>query len=282
MRDDCDAIYHCGAQVDFLHAYGRLKPANVDSVVTLLDWTANGAPKRLHLVSTLGVIDPSYGPIGIAEQAGLDLSGGLIGGYSQSKWVADTLARRAQAAGLPVAIYRLGSVTGDHSHAICNDTDLIWRIARICAELQAIPDLDLALNMTPVDDVARGIVRLATGDASGPSIYHLLARSVFSLRDLLPVYARLGLRLATVPLEEWMARARVRLARHHDESLAAVVAILARQDTAAARPHIEFSHTLARLRALDAEIRPVTPDLLQRYLATLGIDQATQVHAAAK
>ena len=161
VRDQCDAIYHCGAQVDFLHSYRHLKPANVDSVLTLLDWTANGAPKRFHLVSTLGIVDPSYGAATISETVALDAWKGLIGGYSQSKWVADTLARRAQDAGLPVAIYRLGSVTGDHTHAICNETDLIWRITQTCAELHAIPDLDLELNMTPVDDVARGIVRLA-------------------------------------------------------------------------------------------------------------------------
>ena len=282
VRNACDAIYHCGAQVDFLHAYESLKPANVDSVLTLLDWTANGAPKRLHLVSTLGVIDPSYGAETIAERAELGSWAGLVGGYNQSKWVADTLARRAQNAGVPVAIYRLGSVTGDQSHAICNDTDLIWRVTRICAELRAIPDLDLALNMTPVDDVARGIVRLAASDTSGAAVYHMLARSALNLQDLVSVFARLGLRVATVPVDAWMALARARLARSHDDSLAAVVAILSRQDTEAARPQIAFDATEARLQAVDAVIRPVTPTLLERYLATLGIGEAAQITAAAK
>ena len=282
VRGDCDAIYHCGAQVDFLHAYERLKPANVNSLLTLLQWTTDGLPKRLHYVSTLGVIDPSYGAISVAEEAELESCRGLIGGYSQSKWVADTLARRAQAAGLPVAVYRLGSVTGDHSNAVCNETDLIWRIARICAELGAIPDLDLALNMTPVDDVARGIVRLATTDASSPPIYHLLAHSALNLSDLVPVFASLGLPIAVVPVDRWMDLARARLALRHDESLAAVVTILSRHDTAAARPQIDFSYTRDRLRALDSEIRPVTQDLLRRYLAMLGIGEAAQVPAVAK
>jgi nonribosomal peptide synthetase DhbF len=282
VRDACDAIYHCGAQVDFLHPYESLKPANVDSVLTLLDWTANGAPKRLHLVSTLGIVDPSYGSEAIPEQAELGSWNGLIGGYSQSKWVADTLARRAQAVGLPVAVYRLGSVTGDHTHALCNDTDLIWRVTKICAELQAIPDLDLALNMTPVDDVARGIVRLASHHATDGQVYHMLARSALNLRDLVPVFARFGLRVSTVPVEEWMTRARAKLARSADESLAAVVAILSRQDTAAARPEIKFDVTEARLAAVNAVIRPVTPALLERYLATLRIREAVQMTAAAK
>jgi nonribosomal peptide synthetase DhbF len=281
VRDECDAIYHCGAQVDFLHSYESLKPANVDSVLTLLDWTANGAPKRLHQISTLGIVDPSYGARLITEQTDLGSWKGLVGGYSQSKWVSDTLARRAQAAGLPVSIYRLGSVTGDHTHAICNDTDLIWRVAVICAELQAIPDLELALNMTPVDDVARGIVRLGSSDRSRGQVYHLLPRHSLNLRELVPVFARLGLRLASMPVEEWMGLAQARLAQRHDDSLAAVVAILSKHDTAAARPEISFDFTDGQLEAVDARIRPVTVPLLERYLAALRIREAVHLTAAA-
>ena len=142
VRDECDAIYHCGANVEFLHHYAALKPANVDSVVTLLDWTANGRPKRLHYVSTLAVIDKfQSGPV--SEQTDLTSWQGLASGYSQSKWVGDTLARQAQARGLPVSIYRLSSVTGDRVNGICNETDLIWRLVRLYAELGVIPDLDL-------------------------------------------------------------------------------------------------------------------------------------------
>ncbi|HEY1411648.1 MAG TPA: SDR family oxidoreductase, partial [Rhodopila sp.] len=270
-----------GAQVDFLHSYRHLKPANVDSVLTLLDWTANGAPKRFHLVSTLGIIDPSYGSATISEQAALDAWKGLIGGYSQSKWVADTLARRAQDAGLPVAIYRLGSVTGDHVHAICNETDLIWRITRTCAELQAIPDLDLELNMTPVDDVARGIVRLGCSDRARGQVYHLLARRSLSLRNLVAVFTRLGLPLAAISVEVWLGLARARLAERHDDSLAAVVAILSKHDPEATRPEITFERTETHMELAGTRIRPVTANLLERYLTTLGIRASVEQTATA-
>jgi nonribosomal peptide synthetase DhbF len=281
VRDQCDAIYHCGAQVDFLHSYQHLKPANVDSVLTLLDWTANGAPKRFHLVSTLGIVDPAYGSATITEQAALDAWKGLIGGYSQSKWVADTLARRAQDAGLPVAIYRLGSVTGDHGHAICNETDLIWRITRTCAELQAIPDLDLELNMTPVDDVARGIVRLGSSDRACGQIYHLLARRSLSLRNLVAVFTRLGLPLVAISVEVWLGLARARLAERHDDSLAAVVAILSKHDPEATRPEITFERTEMHMELVGTRIRPVTANLLERYLTTLGIRETVKQTATA-
>lgn len=109
VREDCDAIYHCAAQVDFLHPYASLKPANVDSVVTLLEWTAQGRPKSMHYVSTLAVIDQNNGKEGatVTEQSALASWRGLVDGYSQSKWVGDALAREAQSRGMPVAIYRL-------------------------------------------------------------------------------------------------------------------------------------------------------------------------------
>ncbi|MBS2064904.1 SDR family oxidoreductase, partial [Klebsiella pneumoniae] len=96
----------------------------------LLDWTASGRPKRLHYVSTLAVIDKfQAGPV--SELTDLTSWQGLTSGYSQSKWVGDTLVRQAQLRGLPLAIYRLSSVTGDRANGICNETDLMWRIVRL-------------------------------------------------------------------------------------------------------------------------------------------------------
>jgi nonribosomal peptide synthetase DhbF len=175
-----------------------------------------------------------------------------------------------------VAIYRLGSVTGDHTHAICNETDLIWRITRTCAELQAIPDLDLELNMTPVDDVATGIVRLGSSNRARGQVYHMLARRSLSLRNLVAVFTRLGLPLAAISVEVWLDLARARLAERHDDSLAAVVAILAKHDPEATRPEVTFELTETHMELVDTRIRPVTAHLLERYLTTLGIRDAVE------
>ncbi|WP_230414105.1 non-ribosomal peptide synthetase [Collimonas silvisoli] len=273
IRDNCDAIYHCAAQVDFLHPYASLKAANVDSVVTLLDWTAQGRAKSLHYISTLAVIDPGHGEELVTERSALASWAGLLDGYSQSKWVGDALAREAQARGLPVTIYRLGAVTGDHTHAICNAVDLIWRVAHLYAELKAIPDMDLPLNLTPVDDVARAILSLAGTQASWGQVYHLMSQTPLRVRDIPPVFERLGLSLEPLALESWLQRAHARLAVSQDRDLAAVLAILDRYDTAATPPKVCGAATHAQLQALGAAIRPVDRDLLQRYFVNLGIKQ---------
>jgi nonribosomal peptide synthetase DhbF len=272
VRDECDAIYHCGANVEFLHNYAALKPANVDSVLTLLDWTANGRPKSLHYVSTLAVIDKlQSGPV--SEHTDLSSWQGLVSGYSQSKWVGDTLARQAQARGLPVSIYRLSSVTGDRDNAICNETDLIWRLVRLYAELGVIPDLDVLVNMTPADDVARAIVRLAGREASWGSVYHLINSEPLHVREVPRIFDRLGLRLELVSLDRWTEIAQRRLAKTHDDDLAAVLSILAQEDTSRSHPEIASDFTQQHLAAVGAPIAPVGPALLERYFASLRLPE---------
>jgi nonribosomal peptide synthetase DhbF len=243
----------------------------VDSVVTLLDWTASGRPKSLHYISTMAVIDHTASRDPICESSDLRSWQGLTGAYSQSKWVGDTLAREAQARGLPVSIYRLAAITGDRRHAICNETDLIWRLVRIYAELEAIPDLDLPLHLTPADDVARAIVRLSRDDGFLGSVHHLLNGTPLHLREIPTVFERLGLRLDRVPVDRWMELARTRLAETCDDGLAAVLSILAKHDRATTYPAVSSDVTRARLASVDAAIDAVDPTLLERYLVGLRL-----------
>jgi nonribosomal peptide synthetase DhbF len=272
VRDECEAIYHCGANVEFLHHYAALKPANVDSILTLLDWTATGRPKRLHYVSTLAVIDKfQSGPV--SEQTDLTSWQGLASGYSQSKWVGDTLVRQAQVRGLPLSIYRLSSVTGDRVNGICNETDLIWRLVRLYAELGAIPDLDLMLNMTPADDVARAIVRLSGSEASWGSVYHLMNSEPLHVQEVPRIFRRLGLRLELVSLDRWIDIARRRLAETRDDDLAAVLSIVSKEDTSRSHPEIASDFTQEHLAAVGASIAPVSPALLERYFVNLRLPE---------
>ena len=47
----------------------------------------------------------------------------LTMGYSQSKWVAERLVKIAASRGLPVSIYRPGTITGDSRTGISNLDD---------------------------------------------------------------------------------------------------------------------------------------------------------------
>jgi nonribosomal peptide synthetase DhbF len=279
VRDECDAIYHSGAQVDFLQTYTTLKASNAGSVLTLLDWTANGRPKALHYISTFGVVDLKSGPGEISEETELVSWQGLVGGYAQSKWVGDTFARQAQARGLPVSIYRLGAITGDRANAIFNQTDMIWRMIRLYAQVGAIPDVEERITMTPADDVARAIVNLARSGATHGEVHHLKSHKEPYLRDLMPAFERIGLHLDTLPFEQWVDRVRDYLLANPDDEIFTVVSILSQHDTGMELPEVTADRTHARLRQVGAELRPITPELFERYLVKLGLSRTPMAFA---
>ncbi|TDR40393.1 nonribosomal peptide synthetase DhbF [Tahibacter aquaticus] len=274
IEHDCDLLLHCAARVDFLKPYAALRAANVDSTLALIRCSQRGRPKHLHLVSTLAVIGPDNGAE-VDEAAALASWHGLVDGYSQSKWVADSLARQAQRRGLPLSIYRLGAVTGDRRHAICNPADLIWRVTRLYADLGAIPALELPLNLTPADDVASAIVALATRAESWGQVYHLGSPQPLQASDIPAVFEQLGRTLQTLPLAHWLERARARLARTQDLELAAVLGILDRYDSVQRYPQVHAAATQLALQRAGAAIAPVDRALLRRYCENLGLGKGT-------
>jgi len=278
VRDQCDAIFHCGAMIDFMQGYSALKASNVDAVRTLLRWAASGRPKVLHYVSTQSVIDPASGPGVVTEASPLDSWQGLVGGYSQSKWVGDTLVRQAMARGLPVAVYRLGTITGDRISAICNDRDMIWRIVRASAGLRALPDIHLP--MTPADDIADAMLRLARSDRPWGGVYHLVSQGTVHLRDMVPIFARLGLPVEALPVGAWLERAQAEGLEGRDHDLATVLSIFGEYDTSVALPTLSCDATHARLEEVGGTIRPIGPDLIERYLRNLKIVDAAEATEA--
>lgn len=274
VQQDCDVLLHCGAKVDFLHPYASLKAANVDSTLTLLEWSVTGPLKPLHFISTLGIVDTvAFQNQDVTEDTPLNAWRGLVGGYSQSKWVADALAVQARERGLPVSIHRLGSVTGDHEHALCNPTDFLWQLALMGAAMQALPDIDLPLNLTPVDDVARAVVTVMTTPDLPAQVYHLLGPRTLRLLDVAPVLADLGLEPRVVSMQEWRTIAQAHLKDRVDDDLLAILAILSKYDHrhAGARARIGGERTGRVLQRLGAAVSAVDADLLARYLVNLGL-----------
>ncbi len=98
-----------------LAPYQELKAANVLGTREIVRLAAHGRIKPLHYVSTLGVFSQkeSAQKKPVREHESIDEHAEhLLGGYAQSKWVAEKLVTLARSRGLPVAIYRPGRITG--------------------------------------------------------------------------------------------------------------------------------------------------------------------------
>jgi amino acid adenylation domain-containing protein/thioester reductase-like protein len=206
LEETADAIYHCGAQVNFLYPYEALRAANVEATRELLRLAAAGRAKALHHVSTLAVLPRPrrHGSLALPEEPLGEEPAGLATGYNQSKWVAERLVDTARRRGAPVTIYRPGWIVASSRTGIGNPADLLTRLAVASLRAGVAPELGaLRVCPTPVDFVAAAIVFLSLrGEAPG-GIFHLVNPRPVAVDRLRRWSAELGHPLSTRPVRVW-------------------------------------------------------------------------------
>lgn len=145
------AFDELAAHVDVVHA-AALRSANVGGTREVLRLAARAGATVLH-VSTNSVLPPSTS--GWAEDAMLgvdDVPARLLDGYGQTKWVAEMLALEAARRGLPLSIFRCGTISGHSATGSTNTYDLLNALIVESLHLGRAPRVDGWLaEMTPVD-----------------------------------------------------------------------------------------------------------------------------------
>ncbi|CEH15249.1 alpha-aminoadipate reductase lys1p [Ceraceosorus bombacis] len=236
LAQEVDAVVHNGALVHWVYPYTRLRAANVLSTVCAIMLCATGKPKTLTFVSSTSALDTDHyvhlsdsiiqkrsaseadKASGGAALNGVpetdDLSGsaqGLGTGYGQSKWVSEKLVMACASRGLRASIVRPGYVVGDSKSAVTNTDDFIWRLVKGSVQLGLIPDMHNAINMVPVDHVARitALACIATekeeGDVPGTSarVYHATGHPTIRFNELLGALHTYGWDAQKVDYVEW-------------------------------------------------------------------------------
>ncbi|CAF1652447.1 unnamed protein product, partial [Adineta ricciae] len=122
LAQQTDVIFSCGASVNFVLPYNQLYGANVcgtREMIRLATHTSYLIP--VQYISTISVLSS-----GIVDEVHIDqiAPNSLTNGYGQTKWVAEKLMAKAQHHGLPVVIYRLGSMCSDSTTGACNPYDI--------------------------------------------------------------------------------------------------------------------------------------------------------------
>jgi thioester reductase-like protein len=199
-----EAIFHNGAMVNFIFPYANLKEPNVGGTREVIRLACRGRRKALHFVSTIGVFPPATKPhTRILESDTAATWQGLIGGYQQSKWVAEKIVNIAADRGLPVRIYRPGFVAGGTTTGIWNTDDLLPRMIKGCIQLGMAPDTDALLELVPVDYVSRAIVHLSSRPALQFRVFHVVNPNYISAKEFLRIVDSLGYPMSVVPYPEW-------------------------------------------------------------------------------
>jgi amino acid adenylation domain-containing protein/thioester reductase-like protein len=205
LAGQMDMVYHNGAMVNFVYPYQAHKAANVLGTQEVLRLASASRLKPVHFVSTLSVFHTGDHDDGTVFHEGDDLDqvGVPFGGYAQSKWVAEKLVMEAGSRGMPVAIYRPGLVSGASATGAWNTDDMMSTLAKICLSVGVAPDLDVMVDVVPVDYVSDAIVHLSQQPAPLGQVFHLSNPQPLHYRELLEAVRSLGFPVRSVPFDQW-------------------------------------------------------------------------------
>jgi len=200
-----DAVYHCGAAVNWIYPYRRLSGVNVRGTLELLRFACAARPKEFHYISSSAVCYSTIGPRRIDENVDmLPFIRGIHMGYAQAKCVAEALVRQAGDRGLPVAIYRPALISGDSRTGRSNNFDFVSRFIKGCIEMGTAPDLDWLLDCCPVDFAASSIVKLSRNCDSN-AVFHLINPHGRYWQECILWINLFGYPVRVIPYRAWLS-----------------------------------------------------------------------------
>ncbi|QCO55747.1 amino acid adenylation domain-containing protein [Pseudorhodobacter turbinis] len=259
------AILHCGAEVHHMRPYRALRATNVCGTREMLRLACRlNAP--FHHISTLSAL--CIGPKPVDEAIAASTLGAPEGGYNQSKWVAEQLVMQAGARGLPVAIYRLGSVAGHSETGAFNASDMLTRQMRGYLASGVAPGGKALINLLPVDHVARAILHLANAAQRGGATYHLSHSAPVSSELLFAACAGLGHPVKRIPPQDWQAHLAGIARNEPDHPLYPIAAMGGAQGFTGDR----WPYACTATRAVLDPVLPepaISPELLHLYLRAI-------------
>lgn len=199
-----DMIFHCGAVLNFLYPYTALKKSNVLSTIEVLRLACSGRMKYVNYASSYSVYDnPSHFGKNALEDDELNSPDGYFLGYSQSKWVAEKLMRKAQERGIKSKIYRPGDITGTKQDGIWAVRDLTSRMIIGCIQMKMVPMVNMPLNFTPVDYVSAAMTHIAFSRDGWDKAYNIINPNIGSSSELLKAIYSCKKAVLPVPYKLW-------------------------------------------------------------------------------
>lgn len=207
IASQIDTIFHSAASLNFVHPYSALKAVNVIGTKEVLRLACSIKTKPVHYVSTFAVFESiPHSKGNITESDDLSHNNRIHLGYAQSKWVAEKIILIARQRGLPVNIYRPSMISGHSKTGICNTNDFVCRTIKGCIQMGSMPNLDLLLDMSPVDYVSKAIIYLSQQEKHIGQAFHLINSSPIHWNEFGDFIRSLGYSVKHISYAKWQAQ----------------------------------------------------------------------------
>jgi thioester reductase-like protein len=268
LADEVDLIYHNGAMVNLVYPYQSHKPTNVEGTIEILRFAAKGRIKPVHFISSLSVLltpDAHLEDV-IDEHQSLDIHGVPLGGYAQSKWVGERLVQEAGTRGIPFTIFRPGPISGHSKNGRWNEEDLMFSVLDAALRLGSAPDLDIIMDIVPVDYVTDAVIYISSQPDPFGKIYHLSASEQTHYKDLIKYLEDQGYPLQIVPYNQWKHDLFDLAVENPEQSWNVYLPLIADVDANILNmPQFGQENTNAGLRGSSIHSAPIDSELLGTY-----------------
>jgi thioester reductase-like protein len=199
LTADVTAIIHCAWPVNFLAPLPSFDSA-ILGTKNLLELANTGTKKRfVFCSSTASVI---RAPTPIREEVSGNPEHASPLGYSRSKWVAESIVRRAGG-----EVVRLGQLSGDTNEGIWNPEEGWPLILKTLQQVRCLPELNEDVQWLPVDLAAQAVCRIGVrpqGSHEDKKIWHVLNSRGTPWSKILDAVEGWCGGIARVPPQEWL------------------------------------------------------------------------------
>lgn len=277
-------IVHNAAISSWIVPYDKIKPTNVFGALEVLRLAGTEQVKAVHFVSTVGIYPGHRGERVWPEERLTDAEE-VVGGYRQSKWVADNLMLNARERGIPTHVYRLGAIAGSQVSGACSPDTFINHLIKGCIQLGGYLDYDLVLDLVPVDYCAAAIAHIALsrgvdgevgagagGDRWAHAIFNVPSFAATHMNDIFELIVAQGYPLRRLAYDDWYRELTQAVERGEENELSVYLPLFGRHQPAeevgypGSRPVFGIEHLQAALAGSGIECHPVDRELFARYL----------------
>jgi thioester reductase-like protein len=201
LAREVDGIIHSAAHVNFIYPYEALRATNVLGVHEIIRFAFHSRIKQVHHLST-AAIWPMGAQYTFYEKDSIEHGGVLNLGYDEAKWVGERCLLNAAERGLPVARYRPGEVGGDSLTGNCITDHFLIAAIKGFLQFGAFPDLDMEVDVAPVDYVAKALIHLVFHKNPLGRAFHLTNPERRHMSEALTFLRSLGYRFDELRFED--------------------------------------------------------------------------------